>query len=133
MTRVVHFDIPIDDPERASAFYGAALGWNVERWGPVEYWILTVGREEPGAEGAMIPREDSSDGVVVYFSVADIDAAMTRVEEQGGILVTDKTPIPAVGWSAHVRDTEGNLIGLFQEDSTVELPDTGEGPPGGSA
>jgi hypothetical protein len=60
--------------------------------------------------------------VVVYFSVDDIDAAMTRVEEQGGTLVTDKTPIPAVGWSAHVRDTEGNLIGLFQEDSTVELP-----------
>jgi predicted enzyme related to lactoylglutathione lyase len=51
MTRVVHFDIPIDDPEWANAFYEAALGWNVERWGPVEYWILTIGREELGAEG----------------------------------------------------------------------------------
>ncbi|WP_281401134.1 VOC family protein [Actinokineospora xionganensis] len=33
-------------------------------------------------------------------------------------------PIPSIGWSAHVRDTEGNLIGLFQGDENVPVPET---------
>lgn len=31
-------------------------------------------------------------------------------------------PIPTVGWNARVRDPEGNLIGLFQADTTVPMP-----------
>jgi uncharacterized protein len=38
---------------------------------------------------------------------------------RGGTLVTEKLPIPAMGWSARFRDTEGNLIGLFQMDPAV--------------
>lgn len=31
--KVVHFEIPIDDPDRAVAFYAQALGWSLDRWG----------------------------------------------------------------------------------------------------
>ncbi len=127
MTRVVHFDIPIDDPDRAGEFYRDALEWKVERWAPVDYWVLTAGEEPgPGAEGAMTLRSEAPEGVLIYFSVDNIDEAMTRVERLGGTLVTDKMPIPTVGWSAHVRDTEGNLIGLFQEDPAVPVPGVGD-------
>jgi hypothetical protein len=70
---------------------------------------------------------------VVHFEVPidadrqDIDVAMTKVEHAGGTLVTGKLPIPTMGWSARFRDTEGNLIGLFQTDSTVPVPDGGVG------
>lgn len=127
MTRVVHFDVPIDDPDRAGAFYRDALGWQVQRWGPVEYWVLTTGPGPgPGAEGALIRRAEAPEGVVVYFEVDDVIAAMTRVEEAGGTLVTDRVTIPGVGWSAHVRDTEGNLIGLFQDDPAAAVPTADE-------
>lgn len=129
MTRVVHFDIPVDDPDRAGTFYREALGWKVEQYGPVEYWLLTTGSEPgAGAEGAMAPRAQAPEGVIVYFDVDDIDAAIARVEGAGGGVATEKVSIPESGWSAHVRDSEGNLIGLFQADPEAPMP---EGGPGG--
>jgi len=122
-SRVVHFDIPIDEPDRAAAFYSDVFAWNVEKWGPVDYWTMTSGDEPgPGAEGALTPRSQASEGVIVYVEVADMDAAIARVATAGGAAQTEKMPIPGVGWSAHVRDTEGNLIGLFQTDENVPMP-----------
>ncbi len=38
MSRVVHFEIPADNPERAAAFYKQAFGWKIEKWpGPMEW------------------------------------------------------------------------------------------------
>jgi len=127
-SRVVHFDIPIDDSGRASAFYHDVFGWTVEKWGPVDYWTMTTGEQGgPGAEGALTPRAQAPEGVVVYVDVADIDEAMARVRQAGGSVAKDKQPIPGTGWSAHVRDSEGNLIGLFQSDETVPMPEGGLG------
>ncbi|HEU4948252.1 MAG TPA: VOC family protein [Kribbella sp.] len=127
-SRVLHFEIPIDDPDRAGAFYREVFGWNVEKWGPIDYWTMTTGAEPgPGAEGALTPRAEAPEGVIVYVGVDDIDRAMAEVTEAGGTLLTEKMPIPTIGWSARIRDTEGNLIGLFQTDPTVAMP---EGAPG---
>jgi uncharacterized protein len=125
MGRVIHFDIPIDDPDRASAFYRDAFGVTVEQWGEFPYWLVNGKENEPGANGALVPRGDSPGGIVVYFEVSDIDAALKQVDAAGGSLVTEKLPIPTVGWSAHVRDSEGNLIGVFQYDPTVAMPGDG--------
>ena len=122
-SRVVHFEIPIDDPERASAFYGDVFEWNVVKWGPVDYWTMTTGEPPgPGAEGALTPRGESPDGVLVYVGVDDIDKAMAQVRAAGGTVLTEKMPIPTVGWSARFRDSEGNVIGLFQTDTAAPLP-----------
>jgi len=32
MSRVIHFEIPASDPERASAFYQKVFGWKIEQW-----------------------------------------------------------------------------------------------------
>ena len=35
--RIVHFEIPADDPARAMAFYQSAFGWSFDKWeGPME-------------------------------------------------------------------------------------------------
>ncbi|MGB3171437.1 MAG: VOC family protein [Rhodococcus sp. (in: high G+C Gram-positive bacteria)] len=123
VSRVVHFDVPIDDPGRAGAFYRDVFDWNVEQWGPSAYWMMTTGQEGgPGAEGALAPRADNPEGVVVYISVEEIDVALDNIKKAGGTPVTAKVPIHNTGWSAHFRDSEGNLIGLFQADPTVQLP-----------
>lgn len=125
-SRVVHFEIPIDDADRASGFYRGVFGWDIAKWGPVNYWLMTTGAEPgPGAEGALTPRAEAPEGVVVYVGVDDIDDAMAKVKEAGGTLLAEKMPIPTMGWSAHVRDTEGNLVGLFQADATVPVPEGG--------
>jgi predicted enzyme related to lactoylglutathione lyase len=125
-SRVVHFNIPIDDPARAGAFYRDMFAWDVSKWGPVDYWTMSAGDEPgPGAEGALTPRSEAPEGVVIYVGVDDIDAALARVTGAGGTRLTERMPIPTMGWMAHIRDSEGNLIGLFQEDPTVAMPVSG--------
>jgi len=37
MPRVIHFDLPADDPERAIRFYETVFGWQIRKWeGPME-------------------------------------------------------------------------------------------------
>ena len=83
------------------------FGWTVAKWGPVDYWTMTTGAEPgPGAEGALTPRAEAPEGVVVYVGVEDIDRALVGVQDAGGTVVNGKMPIPTVGWSARFRDTE---------------------------
>jgi hypothetical protein len=32
MSRVVHFEIPADNPDRVAEFYKKVLGWNIQKW-----------------------------------------------------------------------------------------------------
>jgi predicted enzyme related to lactoylglutathione lyase len=122
MAKIVHFEIPVDDAERASAFYREALGWEVSGFGTQPYWLVTAGDDnEPGANGALISRGEVHLSPVLIAGVDQIDDAAQKVVRAGGHLVQDKLAIPGVGWSAYFRDTEGNIIGLFQ-------PDSGAGP-----
>jgi uncharacterized protein len=126
--KVVHFEIPVDDGDRAVMFYTEALGWGLERWGPLEYWTTTAGEGE-GIGGALSKREPGSTGLVFYIDVPDIDTALERIEAAGGRRLTERMPIPTVGWSALFEDTEGNRVGLFQADPSApmpELPDPAE-------
>jgi hypothetical protein len=51
MPRIVHFELPVDDAKRASAFYESVFGWSVEDWESDEgYWPVTTGSEEPGID-----------------------------------------------------------------------------------
>ena len=39
--RIVHFELPADDPARCIKFYERAFGWRFEKWdGPMEYLSL---------------------------------------------------------------------------------------------
>lgn len=93
-SRVVHFEIPIDDAQRASAFYRSVFGWDVAKWGPVDYWTMTTGAEPgPGAEGGLAPRTEATEGVVVYVEVDNIEDALVRITQAGGTPLTEKMPI----------------------------------------
>lgn len=120
MAKVVHFEIPVDDAPRASAFYAAALGWDISGWGDVPYWLVKAGPdEEPGADGALIARGDVHRSPVLVVGVDDLDESITRITTAGGTIVQGRLPVPGVGWSAYFTDTEGNVVGLFQPDDTA--------------
>jgi predicted enzyme related to lactoylglutathione lyase len=108
-SRVVHFTIPIDNPDRAAAFYQETFGWNVSKWGPIEYRTMTTGAE-PAPERAH-PASRGTRRVVVDIGVDEIDRAMAKVKDAGGTLVTEKLPIPAMGWSARLRFRMGAAQG----------------------
>lgn len=117
MAKVVHFEIPVDDADRATAFYREVLGWQINGWGEEPYWLVTAGPEdEPGADGALIRRGELHANPVLIVSVEDLDATLELAERAGGAVLQGKLPIPGMGWSAYLRDSEGNTVGLFQHD-----------------
>jgi predicted enzyme related to lactoylglutathione lyase len=65
--------------------------------------------------GGMMPREGSpSAGPTVVVDVESIDVALERIAELGGATVSPRTPVGAMGFTAYVRDPEGNVIGLWE-------------------
>lgn len=119
---VVHFEIPADDIERARAFYHKAFGWKVNAIPGMPYTIFHTTPTDargmvatPGnINGGMLARQEPIHSIVITVQVQDIDAALQAVLSLGGKVVKGKAPVPGVGYSAYVRDTEGNTVGLFQ-------------------
>jgi uncharacterized protein len=116
-SRPSHFEIPVDDPDRAEAFYSAVFGWTFQRFpgAPEYYGMATTGDAEPGINGALFQRGIDSE-TTLTMSVDSIEDTTAIIVAEGGKVVQDKTPIPSMGWFATCQDTEGNKIGLFTND-----------------
>lgn len=117
MSRVVHFEILADDPERASAFYRDVLGWDIQTWtgGEQKYWLVSTGSEdEPGINGGIMTRHFEQP-VINTARVDSLDDALARVAEHGGEVVHGPNEVPGVGMHAYCKDTEGNLFGVMEE------------------
>jgi hypothetical protein len=57
---------------------------------------------------------NAATGPIVVIDVTDLDSALAKVEELGGEIVVGRTQVADMGWSAYFRDTEGNVMGLWQ-------------------
>ena len=121
MPRPIHFEIPADNPERASAFYRDVFGWQFQKWdGPMPYWLIVTGKDgERGIDGGMMPRQAPDTSTVNTIGVASLDASLETIEAKGGKTVVPKMPVPGVGWLAYCVDTEGNTFGVMQADETA--------------
>jgi predicted enzyme related to lactoylglutathione lyase len=116
-SRPSHFEIPVDDPDRAEKFYGAVFGWTFQRYdgAPEYYGMANTGEGEPGINGALFQRGPDAE-TTLTMSVDSIEDAIATIEGAGGEVLQGKTPIPAMGWFATCQDTEGNKFGLFTND-----------------
>ena len=121
MPRVIHFEIAVDDPERASAFYYKVFGWEIQKWdGPIDYWLITTGEDkEPGIDGALMRRENPSDSLINIIDVSSVDDFVEKITQTGGEVAVPKTAVPGVGYVAYCKDTEGNTFGIMQEDENA--------------
>lgn len=125
MAKVVHFEIPFDDKSRAMKFYTDAFDWQLADMPQMDYVMAgttAVGQDmmpkDPGAiNGGLMKRPKDAPHPVIYVDVPSIDDALKKVQAAGGKVVTPNTPIPGMGAYARVSDTEGNVIGLYQQGS----------------
>ncbi len=122
MSRVIHFEIGADQPERAIKFYSGVFGWNISKWdGSMDYWLVSTGDDtQPGINGAIAPRPAPNYATVNTIGIESIDDALSKVEANGGKILEPKMPIPGVGHFALCQDTEGNMFGLMQADPTLK-------------
>ncbi|HLL62960.1 MAG TPA: VOC family protein [Propionibacteriaceae bacterium] len=129
MSKVVHFEIPAEDLDRAKRFYGAVFGWNLQTTpmpGGGEYTsVVTTPVDEqtqiptePGAiNGGMMERSATTPAPVITIDVDAIDVALKNVEAEGGTTVQPRTDIPGMGAFAYFKDCEGNVMGLWETTS----------------
>ena len=123
MNPIVHFEIPYDDPKRATRFYKAAFGWDVNEIPGMSYHMATTtpssekGPKEPGAiNGGFYPRKGSdAPNPVLVVNVADIEKHRALVAKAGGKVVTETVKVGDFGLYARFTDPEGNLLGLWQD------------------
>jgi uncharacterized protein len=119
MSRVVHFEIPADNPDLVAGFYKNVLGWEIQKWkGPVDYWLISTGKEtEPGIHGGIARKKDRpASGILVTAQVDSVDECLKKIVAAGGNIVVPKRSIPGAGYQVHFRDPEGNVIGIMEND-----------------
>ena len=99
--RVVHFEIPFDDGDRARSFYKEAFDWQIMEMPDMGYTIVMTGpsndsgpTESGFINGGMLSREQgATSGPVVVLDVENIEAALEKIGGLGGSTVVGKTPV----------------------------------------
>lgn len=122
MDKVVHFEIPADNLARAKKFYNTVFGWKMNEIPEMEYVMVgTVESNEDGMpketgaiNGGMLERQDPVKSPVITINVKNIDQAAEVIEKNGGKIVRPKMAVGDMGFAAYFKDTEGNVIGLWQ-------------------
>lgn len=127
MDPLVHFEIPVDDLERARKFYGEIFGWNLEDWpmpdGSTYIGVRTTPVDEktrqplkPGAiNGGIMKRNPQAKAPILAVHVESIDERIKQVEAMGGKVIMPKIDMMGMGFYAYVSDLDGNTIGLWQD------------------
>lgn len=129
MNRPIHFEIQADDTARAMAFYTGVFGWQFEKWGDYDYWMVMTaekGSMEPGINGGLLPRPAKvgeacgTNAFVCTMAVADFDKMASAILAAGGRVALPKFAIPGMAWQGYFLDTEGNTFGIHQADQSAK-------------
>jgi predicted enzyme related to lactoylglutathione lyase len=122
MDKVVHFEIPFENKQRAMNFYSQSFGWRLQDIPEMKYVIANtvdvddkqMPKETGAINGGMMERPKEAPHPAIYVGVKSVDATIQKVKAAGGSVVTPRTPIPGMGAYARITDTEGNIVGLFE-------------------
>lgn len=125
MDKIVHFEIPADKLSRAQKFYKDIFGWHIEKWpgSDMEYYIVrTVEADKkgmpktPGAiNGGMMKRQVPNESPVLVINIPSVDSYLKKIEKSGGKTVFEKINVGGMGFYARFKDTEGNVIGIWED------------------
>ena len=124
MNKVVHFEIPADDMKRAKKFYKDIFGWEMMDIPgyAMEYTIVrtvpvdenNMPKESGAINGGLMKRAVKGETPVLVIDVPDVDASVKKVLAAGGKLVMPKMKVMDMGLYARVTDSEGNIIGVWE-------------------
>ncbi len=122
MDKVVHFEIPAANVSRAQKFYRTVFGWKTLPLPDMDYTMVytvetdrnRMPKESGAINGGMMKRVPAIKSPVITIDVANVEDAIKKVTRSGGKLVRGKQEVMNMGWTAYVKDSEGNVIGLWQ-------------------
>lgn len=119
---VVWFEIYVQDMDRAVAFYEAVFQVRLSDLpapkAELQMKVFPGGPNTPGAAGALVKVDQVPSGgnsTLVYFHCEDCAQEARRAADSGGEVLHEKFSIGEHGFVAHVKDPDGNLIGLHSQ------------------
>lgn len=123
MDKVTWFELPADDTARAKKFYESTFGWQLSDMGGGSFMAVTTPSDEQGAphdagaiNGDISPRSKQLKQPLIVITVEDLDKKIEIVESEGGKVVAAQQEIKEMNAVyAVVSDTEGNMVGLWQD------------------
>ncbi len=116
--RIVHFEIPANNPAELTKFYADLFGWRFQKApipGP-EYWLCETGSDGIGINGAIMQRQHPQQPWMNYVDVSSIDSAVSKATQLGAKVALPKQTIPGVGAYAAIIDPQGNICGLWEQE-----------------
>ena len=124
MNKVVHFEIPADDMNRAKKFYKDIFRWemmDVPGYAQPYAIVRTVAvdeqnmpKEAGAINGGITKRSVKGETPVLVIDVPSIDEYLKKITKMGGRIVQPKQKVMDMGLYARVTDTEGNVIGVWE-------------------
>ena len=131
MGRLVHFEIHVDDMERAMKFYGDVFGWTFEDYseyaGMPYFGAVTGDDQQMGINGALMQRKSAPpelnqalNGFACTMGVEDYDSTEAKILKSGGKVALPKYALPGMAWQGYYLDTEGNIFGVHQPDQNAK-------------
>ena len=112
---IVWFEIPMDKPERAQAFYSKLFGWKINAFpGMSDYWHIDTGGADHTPDGGMMKRKHKTQPITNYINVPSVTKFAAKIEKLGGTICMPKTAVPKMGYFAICRDTENNEFAIWE-------------------
>ena len=124
MDKVVHFEVPVDNLQRAQDFYKSIFGWKITEVPGMPYWIVhtvetdeqQMPKESGAINGGFFKKEEGEYlSPVIVINVPDIDVYIKNIEQAGGKIVLPTNQVGDFGLYARFVDTEGNVVGIWQD------------------
>ena len=128
MDGVVHFEIPFEDKERAMQFYKDSFDWGIQDMPEMSYTMVrTVEVDEKHMpiesgkiNGGMFKRAKDLKNTLLTINVVSIDESLEKIKSSGGEVVREKRSVGDMGFVAYFKDTEGNVVGLWENAKKME-------------
>lgn len=122
MDNVVHFEIPAEDTQRAAEFCKKAFGWQIDAVPEMKYTIVRtvevddkfMPKESGAINGGIMNRNSVVKSPVITINVKNIEEAAEKIKQNGGEVVMQKFKVGDMGYAAYFKDTEGNILGLWE-------------------
>jgi predicted enzyme related to lactoylglutathione lyase len=109
-----HWELMVNDVEKAKTFYGQVFDWELDDSSMPGYTLIKTGKDPAG--GMMTkPPEAPMPGLHVYFLVDSIEETLGKVTGAGGMVIVPKTEIPNIGHFAMIMDPDKIPVGIFEE------------------
>jgi uncharacterized protein len=108
------FELGVDDVNRGRAFYEGLFGWRFDDGPSGQGFMISTPNIPGGIHGG-----DRGAAPYVFFQVEDMEAALRRVRELGGVIDEsdvegDEEAITQWGRFKLCRDDQGSPFGLHQ-------------------